>query len=256
MIKPRKSLAVSNNRMESRAARRRAFVLRAGRTGAFAAMLAMMTPFQAVISQTTSATTGSNGGAAGARGPASQSPALLVLGDSLSAEYGLVRGTGWVPLLAKRLKDDKLDYQVVNASVSGETTSGGVSRLPALLTQYKPRVVIVELGSNDALRGLALEMTEKNLRTLVGSAKKTGARVLLVGMQIPPNYGRDYTQRFKQLFPEIASEQKVPLVPFLLEGMADKIDLFQADHLHPIAQAQPQLLDNVWSKLEPLVRGR
>jgi acyl-CoA thioesterase-1 len=181
---------------------------------------------------------------------------LLVLGDSLSAEYGITRGTGWVPLLDKRLKQRNIDYRVVNASISGDTTSGGVSRLPALLAQHKPKIVIVELGSNDALRGLALNMTETNLRKLVGSAQQAGAKVLVVGMQIPPNYGRDYTQRFQQLFGKVATEQKAALVPFLLEGIADKPELFQADRLHPVSAAQPTLLDNVWPSLEPLLRQR
>ena len=194
--------------------------------------------------------------AAGSAGATATPPVLLVLGDSLSAEYGITRGTGWVPLLDKRLKERKIDYRVVNASISGDTTSGGVSRLPALLTQHKPKIVIVELGSNDALRGLALNMTETNLRKIVSSAQQAGAKVLVVGMQIPPNYGRDYTQRFQQLFGKVATEQKAALVPFLLEGIADKPELFQADRLHPVSAAQPTLLDNVWPSLEPLLRQR
>ncbi|GAA4338891.1 arylesterase [Pigmentiphaga soli] len=220
-----------------RPARRACLAVLAG-----AALLAAVGPAAAASAQTGAAAAGSG------------TPRLLVLGDSLSAEYGLARGTGWVALLAQRLQQRRLDYEVVNASISGETTSGGVSRLPALLAQHRPAVVVVELGSNDALRGLPLAMTEQNLRTLVASSQKAGARVLLVGMRIPPNYGRDYTERFRQVFQKVAAEQHVPLVPFLLEGMAEHIELFQADRLHPVAEAQPRLLDNVWSQLEPLLR--
>jgi len=184
---------------------------------------------------------------------ASSLPALLVLGDSLSAEYGLPRGTGWVALLEARLREHKFDYRVVNASISGDTTSGGVSRLPALLARHRPGVVVIELGSNDALRGLSLQMTEQNLNKMVQASRQAGARVLLVGMQIPPNYGRDYTQRFQQLFAKVAKEQQAALLPFLLDGVAQHIELFQPDRLHPTAQAQPRLLDNVWPRLEPLL---
>jgi len=184
---------------------------------------------------------------------ASSAPVLLVLGDSLSAEYGLPRGTGWVTLLETRLRERKFDYRVVNASISGDTTSGGVSRLPALLSKHRPRIVVIELGSNDALRGLSLQMTEQNLNRMVQASRDAGARVLLVGMQIPPNYGRDYTQRFQQVFTKVAQSQKVALLPFLLDGVAEHIEMFQPDRLHPTAQAQPRLLDNVWPRLEPLL---
>jgi len=183
----------------------------------------------------------------------SSSPTLLVLGDSLSAEYGLPRGSGWVALLEARLRERRFGHQVVNASISGDTTSGGVSRLPALLARHRPGVVVIELGSNDALRGLSLQMTEQNLVRMVQASRQAGARVLLVGMQIPPNYGRDYTQRFQQLFAKVAKEQQVALLPFLLDGIAEHIEMFQADRLHPTAQAQPRLLDNVWPRLEPLL---
>ncbi|WP_233237305.1 arylesterase [Bordetella sp. LUAb4] len=179
---------------------------------------------------------------------------ILVLGDSLSAEYGVERGSGWVPLLQKRLDEKKLDYKVVNASISGDTTSGGVTRLPPLLAQHHPAIVIIELGSNDALRGLQLNMTEKNLRTLTQKAKDAGAKVVLVGMQIPPNYGRDYTTRFAALFPTIAKESQSTLVPFLFEGIATNRELFQADGMHPNEAGQPHLLDNVWPVLEPLLK--
>jgi len=164
------------------------------------------------------------------------------------------RGSGWVPLLQKRLDEKKLDYKVVNASISGDTTSGGVTRLPPLLAQHHPAIVVIELGSNDALRGLQLNMTEKNLRTLTQKAKDAGAKVVLVGMQIPPNYGRDYTTRFAALFPTIAKETQSTLVPFLFEGIATNRELFQADGMHPNEAGQPHLLDNVWPVLEPLLK--
>jgi len=183
----------------------------------------------------------------------SASKSLLVLGDSLSAEYGLSRGTGWVKLLQERLKKDGIDAIVINASISGETTSGGNSRLPALLTRNQPSVVLIELGANDGLRGLPLNATKTNLRNMIVSSKKAGAKVLLVGMRIPPNYGRDYTEKFSALFAKLAQETNVALVPFLLEGVAGKPELFQADRLHPIAEAQPIIADNVWPRLKPLL---
>jgi acyl-CoA thioesterase-1 len=178
---------------------------------------------------------------------------VLVVGDSLSAEYGIARGTGWVPLLGRRLAEKYPAYQVVNASISGDTTSGGITRLPALLDQHHPAIVILELGSNDALRGLPLTMTEQNLRTMAQNANSAGAAVVIVGMQIPPNYGRDYTQRFMQLFPKVAAETHAQLVPFLMEGIATNRDLFQADGMHPNENGQPHLLDNVWPVLQPML---
>ncbi|WP_082306123.1 arylesterase [Achromobacter piechaudii] len=178
---------------------------------------------------------------------------VLVVGDSLSAEYGIKRGTGWVPLLAARVSEQYPKYQVVNASISGDTTSGGVARLPALLRQHAPAVVVLELGSNDALRGLSLTMTEQNLRAMTQAAKAADAKVVIVGMQIPPNYGRDYTQRFAQLFDTVAKDENAQLVPFLMEGMALNRAMFQADGIHPNEDAQPQLLDNVWPTLRPLL---
>ena len=183
----------------------------------------------------------------------SASKSLLVLGDSLSAEYGLSRGTGWVTLLQQRLKKDGIDATVVNASISGETTSGGNSRLPELLTRYQPSVVLIELGANDGLRGLPLNAAKTNLHNMIADSKKAGAKVLLVGMRIPPNYGRDYTEKFSALFSKLAQEAKVALVPFLLDGVAGKPELFQADRLHPIAEAQPIIVDNVWPRLKPLL---
>ncbi|WP_027017199.1 arylesterase [Comamonas composti] len=187
---------------------------------------------------------------------------LLVLGDSLSAEYGLARGTGWVALLEQRLAEQQRSLAVVNASVSGETTSGGLSRLPALLAQHRPSVVILELGGNDALRGLPLQGpqgTQANLQAMVQASQKAGAKVLLVGMQVPPNYGNSYTNQFQQLFPQIARQYKTGLVPFLLAGIgdtgaADTAQWFQADRIHPKANAQPHMLDNVWPELLKLLK--
>jgi acyl-CoA thioesterase-1 len=188
---------------------------------------------------------------------ASASRTLVVVGDSLSAEYGLARGQGWVALLAGRIGREKLPYQVVNASISGDTTSGGRSRLPALLQQHKPAVVVIELGGNDALRGLPLVSTEQNLVAMTRAAKSAGARVLLLGMQVPPNYGRKYTEDFNRLFATAAQAEQVALVPFFLAGVADGADadaMFQADRIHPKAEAHPRMLDNVWPALRPLLR--
>ncbi|QEZ48456.1 arylesterase [Cupriavidus oxalaticus] len=181
-------------------------------------------------------------------------PALLVLGDSLSAEYGITRGTGWVTLLQDRLKQERFDYNVVNASISGETTIGGKTRLPDLLSRHKPAIVVVELGANDALRGLPLQTTESNLRQIVSSAQKAGAGVLLVGMRIPPNYGQDYTEKFFSLYPKLASEYKVRLVPFFLDRVMARQDWFQPDRIHPTAEAQPALLETVWPQLKPMLK--
>ena len=181
---------------------------------------------------------------------------LLVLGDSLSAEYGLARGSGWVALLEKRLAQQKLHLGVVNGSISGDTTSGGRSRLPALLKQHRPGIVIIELGGNDALRGLPLAMTQSNLVEMTRAAKAAGARVLIAGMQVPPNYGRKYGEDFAALFASVAKTEAVALLPFLLKGVADGPDaeaLFQADRIHPKAQAHPRMLDNVWPVLLPLL---
>ena len=182
---------------------------------------------------------------------------VLVVGDSLSAEYGLKRGEGWVALLEKRLEAEKIAAKVINASVSGDTTSGGRSRLPALLNQHRPTHVVIELGGNDALRGLPLANTEDNLRWMAEAAQKAGAKVLLVGMQVPPNYGSDYTRRFEAVFGKVAQERKTALVPFLLKGVADGPNataLFQNDRIHPRAEAHPAMLDNVWPELRKLLR--
>jgi acyl-CoA thioesterase I len=182
---------------------------------------------------------------------------ILVLGDSLSAEYGLRRGSGWVALMEARLGAEKLTAKVVNASISGETTAGGRSRLPALLSQHKPTHVIIELGGNDALRGLPLQMTQDNLKAMTQAAQQAGARVLLVGMQVPPNYGADYSARFSEVFSRVAKEHKAALVPFLLEGVSDPKDptrLFQADRIHPREEAHPIMLANVWPTLKKLLK--
>ncbi len=189
-------------------------------------------------------------------GPA-RAPLVLVLGDSLSAEYGIARGRGWVALLEQRLAREKIAAQVVNASISGDTTSGGRSRLPALLATHRPTHVIIELGGNDALRGLPLAMTRDNLVAMTRAAQGAGARVVLVGMQVPPNYGRAYGEAFSALFAQVASAEKAALVPFLLKGVADAADsdaLFQADRIHPKEAAHPVMLANVWPVLRPLLR--
>ncbi|MBU3739051.1 MAG: arylesterase [Rhodoferax sp.] len=190
-------------------------------------------------------------------GAPSNGTTWLVLGDSLSAEYGLRRGSGWVALLQARLKTENKPVQVVNASISGETTSGGRSRLSALLAQHRPAVVVIELGGNDALRGLPLSMTEQNLEQMTQTAQQAGARVLLVGMQVPPNYGRDHAERFAAVFARVARRRQAALVPFLLAGVADTPDavrLFQADRIHPTEAAQARMLDNVWPELRKLAK--
>ena len=178
-------------------------------------------------------------------------PVILVLGDSLSAEYGLPRGTGWVNLMEGQLSRSKSPWSVFNASISGETSSGGLSRLPNLLAQKKPGLVIIELGANDALRGLPVNQTEANLRKMVQMSKHSGAKVLLCGIQIPSNYGQTYTTQFKNLYPQIANQEGVELMPFFLEGVATKPELFQADRLHPNVEAQSTIFKNVWGSMAP-----
>jgi acyl-CoA thioesterase I len=180
---------------------------------------------------------------------------VLVVGDSLSAEYGLARGSGWVTLLEQRLQRERVGATVVNASISGDTSSGGRTRLPTLLTQHKPTHVIVELGSNDALRGLPLNMTRENLTAMLRAARDTGAQVLLLGMRMPPNYGKQYTQEFEAMYASLAKAEGAGLVPFMLAGVADAPNassLFQDDGMHPTAQAQATIVDNVW----PVLRGQ
>ena len=195
------------------------------------------------------------GMAQAAQGSAKQ--VILVVGDSLSAEYGLERGKGWVALLDQRLVQNKQSATVINASISGDTTSGGRSRLPALLKQHQPTIVIIELGGNDALRGLPLNSTRDNLLAMTRAAKAAGAQVLVVGMQVPPNYGRQYSDDFAALFANVAKTENAALVPFLLKGVADVPNfesLFQADRIHPKEQAHPTMLANVWVGLKPMLR--
>jgi acyl-CoA thioesterase-1 len=184
---------------------------------------------------------------------------ILVLGDSLSAEYGLPRGTGWVALLGQKLQADKHTDGIVNASVSGETTSGGRTRLPALLAQHKPNIVVIELGANDALRGLPLKATQDNLLAMIKLCQNQQAQVLLVGMQVPPNYGKRYTDDFAALYVHAAKDTRSALVPFMLAGVADRPDAkdwFQADGIHPLPKAHPIIRDLIWTGLKPLLLGR
>jgi acyl-CoA thioesterase-1 len=192
-----------------------------------------------------------------AAAPAYSAPkTLLVVGDSLSAEYGIARGSGWVALLERKLAAQKIGASIVNASVSGETTSGGRSRMATLLAKHKPDVVVIELGANDGLRGLPVAAADANLRAMVAAAKQAGAAVLLVGMQIPPNYGRDYANKFSAMFGKISRDEKVALAPFMLDRVADKADLFQPGRLHPLASAHPLILDNIWPSLAPLLKAK
>ena len=193
-----------------------------------------------------------------AQGPADAQarPRIVVVGDSLSAEYGLTRGQGWVALLEARLKVQKPGYEVINASISGDTTAGGRARLAALLIQHKPSIVIIELGGNDALRGLPLASSRANLLAMTQAAKAAGAKLLLLGMQVPPNYGASYGREFAGLFRQVAAQEKVALLPFLLKGVADRADAedwFQGDRIHPQARAHPVMLENVWPVLKPLL---
>jgi acyl-CoA thioesterase-1 len=188
--------------------------------------------------------------------PAAAARTVLVFGDSLSAAYGLRPDQGWVSLLAERIRKEGLDWRVVNASVSGETTAGGLRRLPEDLKRHKPDLVVIALGANDALRGQPVEGIKSNLERMVQLSRDARAQPVLVGIQIPPNYGIEYTQRFRDAYSETAKKTKIALVPFLLEGIADKMELFQADQLHPVAVAQPAVLDNVWRVVEPLLRKR
>ncbi len=179
---------------------------------------------------------------------------VLVFGDSLSAGYGLHASEAWPRLLQKRLTGEGYAQTVVNASVSGETTAGGRTRLPAALARHKPVAVVIELGANDGLRGLPIPTMRDNLDAMVRMATQAGAKVLVVGMRLPPNYGPDYTERFADSFPEIARKNKTALVPFLLEGFAEKREWFQADGIHPVAAAQPAVVETIWKALKPLLK--
>ncbi len=189
-------------------------------------------------------------------GPALAAGTVMVFGDSLSAGYGLASGDGWVSLLEGRLARAKPPWRVVNASVSGETTAGGLRRLPEDLKRHHPAVVVIELGANDALRGQPVAAMRANLQRMVRLVRAAHAEPVLVGVMIPPNYGIDYAAEFRELYPALAKAERVPLVPFLLEGVVQRPELFQADQLHPIAAAQPRILDNVWPLLEPVLRKR
>jgi acyl-CoA thioesterase-1 len=180
-------------------------------------------------------------------------PAILVMGDSLSAAYGIPLQQGWVHLLSQRLQKDGVRMRVVNASISGETTQGGVTRLPAELARSKPSVVIIELGANDGLRGQSLDAMRDNLRRMIRMSRDAGARVLVLGMRIPPNYGPQYGERFYRTFDEVAADARVPVVRFFLEKVALQPQLIQADGLHPTADAQTLLLETVWPALRPLL---
>src|SRR5690554_5065011 len=184
-----------------------------------------------------------------------QANTLLVVGDSLSAAYGIPQSEGWVSLLEQELEQRNSRLRVVNASISGETSSGGLQRLPRLLADYRPDLVLLELGANDGLRGTPLQVMEQNLRRMVELSQAAGAEVILIGIRIPPNYGPQYTQRFYSIYPDLAQEYQLPLVPFLLEGVALKPQLMQSDGLHPTAAAQPILLQTVWPHLVPLLQS-
>ena len=187
----------------------------------------------------------------GGNADARASHTILILGDSLSAEYGLVHGSGWVDLLEKKLQKEASPWDVFNASISGETSAGGLNRLPSLLEKKKPGLVIIELGANDGLRGLSIAASEKNLQKMIVLSKQSGAKVLLIGIQLPPNYGQDYTKQFANIFTRLAKTEGTAFLPFFLIGVIDKPELFQADRMHPNEQAQKVLFKNVWGALAP-----
>ena len=187
-------------------------------------------------------------------GPAAAAGTVLVYGDSLSAAYGLAQKEGWVTLLEERLRQGKFDYSVANASISGETSAGGAARIAESLSRTRPAVVVVTLGSNDGLRGLAVPQMKANLARIVKASQEAKAKVLIVGSRMPPNYGPAYTKQFQDAFAELAKEYRAGYVPFLLEGVADRRELFQPDNLHPTAAAQPMIMETVWKGLEPLLR--
>lgn len=181
------------------------------------------------------------------------SQTIVVFGDSISAAYGMDAEQGWVSLLGRRLSENHPAYQVVNASVSGETTGGGVTRLPKTLSIHQPDIIVLELGGNDGLRGYPIDKIRKNLASMIKTSRQAGSRILLVGMVLPPNYGRRYTSAFKNVFGSLAEEYEVPFVPFLLDGIATERGLIQRDGIHPTVEAQPKLLDDIWPVLEPLL---
>jgi len=191
--------------------------------------------------------------AAGAQSAPAPAPVILVVGDSVSAGYGLAPGQGWVTQLQDKLRAEKRPHRVVNASISGDTMAGGRARLPALLKEHRPQIVIIELGGNDALRGQPLDATRANLDAMVVAAQATGAKVLIVGMRIPPNYGPRYSRDFDALFVDIAKARKAAFVPYLFEGFGEDMAMFQSDRIHPTAQAQPRMLATVWPELSRLL---
>lgn len=181
-------------------------------------------------------------------------PVILVFGDSLSAAYGIPKEKGWVNLLAQRVKDNQLPYEVANASVSGETTAGGLSRLPAALQQFKPSIVVIELGANDGLRGLPTDAMKNNLEKMIQASRQISAQVVLLGMFIPPNYGPKYTNGFKAVYLDLSEKYKTPFIPFFLDGISGHSDLVLEDGLHPNVNAQAKILENVWPTLKPLIK--
>ena len=189
-------------------------------------------------------------------GPAAAARTVLVFGDSLSAAYGIAAQQGWVHLLGERIESARLPWKVVNASISGETTAGGLRRLPEDLKRHQPAAVVIELGANDALRGQPIAAIRANLERMIGLARQARAEPVLVGIMIPPNYGIDYAAEFRELFPSLAKKHRIAYVPFLLSGLMEDPELFQADQLHPTAAAQPRILETVWPTLEPLLRKR
>jgi acyl-CoA thioesterase-1 len=184
---------------------------------------------------------------------ASETPVVLVLGDSLSASFGIDQSNGWVSLLEQKLTQNDYHYRVINASISGETTQGGLQRLPKLLTKYHPQLVILELGGNDGLRGLSIDLIKSNLQTMISQTLQSHANLLLVGMRLPPNYGQFYTDSFSQMYVDLARTNKIPVVPFLLADIATRENLMQVDGIHPREEAQSLMLDNVWKHLQPLL---
>ncbi|MBA2351510.1 MAG: arylesterase [Burkholderiales bacterium] len=185
----------------------------------------------------------------------SSAPTILVFGDSLSAGYGIGLERSWVNLLQQRLQREGYDYRVANASISGETTLGGKNRIAAALRTHSPQIVIVELGANDGLRGSSIKSMRSNLAAIIDQAKKTGARVLLVGIKLPPNYGMDYTRKFQDVYTALARENKIALAPFMFEGFAEQSEFFLADSVHPNERAQATILDNIWTPLAPLLKA-
>jgi acyl-CoA thioesterase-1 len=212
--------------------------------------------FSASLAAALSLGLASGGAGAAAPAPTAGDHVIVVVGDSISAEFGLARGSGWVALLGQRLAAEKSPWTVSNASISGDTTSGGLARLPTILKQRHPKVVVIELGGNDALRGLPMSDTRKNLEAMAAMAQASGARVLVAGMMVPPNFGRKYQAEFGRMYADVAAAHHTALVPFLFAGIADRPDAdtwFQADQIHPLAKAHPIILDNVWAKLKPIL---